>query len=315
MSFNPFERAPGVYIQEIDVPGPIAGVGTSTAAFIGPAQRGPIGRPVKLTNVTQFTNQFGGFIAAPPVFAAHAVHGFFRNGGSTCYFLRVGTAVRASRRLNDRAGQPVLIVTALNEGAVESASETGITVAVAEAHAATTTVAKAEATLASAQNNRATLATPAEAQRFRAGDVVRLEQDANNETAVIDRIGADGAITFTASLANTYGGGTIRVADLGADRTRLRLASVAGLEPGSYLTIAQEGGNTAEAVVNEVDATGQTVTLAARLGQTFDMAADAEDVTAVSQEFSLTRSSGPIVSSPPDTPRDRRALTRTFDDL
>ena len=52
MAFNPFQQAPGVYIQEIDVAGPIAGVGTSTAAFIGPAQRGPIGRPVKLTNAT-----------------------------------------------------------------------------------------------------------------------------------------------------------------------------------------------------------------------------------------------------------------------
>ena len=95
MAFNPFEQAPGVFIQEIDVPGPIAGVGTSTAAFIGPAERGPIGRPVKLTNATQFTNLFGGFVDAPRVYATHAVHGFFRNGGSTCYFLRVGTAVRA----------------------------------------------------------------------------------------------------------------------------------------------------------------------------------------------------------------------------
>ena len=116
MAFNPFERTPGVFIQEIDVPGPIAGVGTSTAAFIGPAERGPIGRPVKLTNVTQFTNLFGGFVDAPRVYATHAVHGFFRNGGSTCYFQRVGTAVRAHRTLNDRAGQPALVVTALDEG-------------------------------------------------------------------------------------------------------------------------------------------------------------------------------------------------------
>src|SRR5918994_1854060 len=155
MAFNPFQEAPGVYIQEIDVPGPIAGVGTSTAAFIGPAERGPIGRPVKLTNLTQFTNLFGGFIDAPRVYATHALHGFFRNGGSTCYFQRVGTAVRASRTLDDRAGQPALVVTALNEGSVEN----GITVQVEEASVADTTVAKPEeAILANAQNNRATLA-------------------------------------------------------------------------------------------------------------------------------------------------------------
>ena len=33
---------PGIYIQEVTGPGVIAGVGTSTAAFIGPATAGPL---------------------------------------------------------------------------------------------------------------------------------------------------------------------------------------------------------------------------------------------------------------------------------
>jgi len=311
MAFNPFEKTPGVYIQEIDVPGPIAGVGTSTAAFVGPAERGPTGRPVKLTNATQFTNLFGGFVDAPRVYATHAVHGFFRNGGSTCYFLRVGTAVRARRTLDDRAGEPVLVVTALNEGRVEN----GITVQVQEAHAAETTVARAEASLASAEGERATLANPAEAQNFHPGDTVRLEQAANNDTVVIERIATDGTITFATPLANAYDGGTMRIADIRADQTRLRLAAVTGLEPGSYVRVEQQGGNTANGVVNSVDAGNGTITLAAGLGQTFDMTPDAEEVTTTSQEFSLTVASQAIVSSPPDPTRDRAALTQTFDNL
>jgi len=310
MAFNPFAKAPGVYIQEIDVPGPIAGVGTSTAAFIGPAERGPIGRPVKLTNVTQFSNLFGGFIDAPRVYATHALHGFFRNGGSTCYFLRVGTAVRAQRTLNDRAGQPTLVVTALNEGAVEN----GITVQVQETQAFEGTVAKAAANLGAATDREATLADPAEAQSFRAGDLVRLEQAASNDTVVIERIAPDGRITLATPLANVYDGGTMRIADIGADQTRLRLEAVAGLEPGSYVRV-QQGDDTANGVVNSVDAANGIITLAAGLGQTFDLTAGAEDVTTVSQEFSLTLTSPPIVSWPPDPGRDREALIQTFANL
>lgn len=118
--FVPTNRAPGVYIEEIQEAGPIAGVGTSTAAFIGPAQQGPITTPTFLTNFTQFQNTFGGYITAPMVYVTHAVRGFFDNGGTTCYFVRVGTAARASRTLNDRAGapRPTLVVTATREGVV-----------------------------------------------------------------------------------------------------------------------------------------------------------------------------------------------------
>ena len=73
-------RAPGVYIEEVQEAGPIAGVGTSTAAFIGPAEHGPINTPTFLTNFTQFQNAFGDYIPAPMVYVTHAVRGFFDNG-------------------------------------------------------------------------------------------------------------------------------------------------------------------------------------------------------------------------------------------
>ena len=61
-------KAPGVYIEEIPATGPIAGVGTSTAAFIGPALFGQLNSPLKITNWTQFRDAFG--LTKPPYIAS-----------------------------------------------------------------------------------------------------------------------------------------------------------------------------------------------------------------------------------------------------
>src|SRR5438128_2348508 len=86
--------APGVYIEEIPATGPIAGVGTSTVAFIGPALSGPINVPTKVTNWTQFKTLFGEYPIPPKIrfYTPYAVRGFFSNGGTVAYIVRVGTA-------------------------------------------------------------------------------------------------------------------------------------------------------------------------------------------------------------------------------
>src|SRR5262245_45221096 len=128
MAFTATNKAPGVYIEEVQVPGAIAGVSTSIAAFVGPARRGPMNKPVFLTSWTQFVNQFGPqdpqdpqgpFITEPQVWVAHALRGFFDNGGLSCYFVRIGTGVQASRTLNDQAtpdARPTLVLRAKQEG-------------------------------------------------------------------------------------------------------------------------------------------------------------------------------------------------------
>ena len=53
--------APGVYIQEITPAGPIAGAGTSTAAFIGTAAsaaKADLGVPVLVVNWNSFASRF-----------------------------------------------------------------------------------------------------------------------------------------------------------------------------------------------------------------------------------------------------------------
>ena len=93
--------APGVYVEEVSFRAPsIEGVGTSTAAFVGPTLTGPINQtPELLTSFGDFQNIYGGYdnlaISSDPTdpkntnFLALSVKGFFDNGGSDLYVSRV----------------------------------------------------------------------------------------------------------------------------------------------------------------------------------------------------------------------------------
>ncbi|GAA1847700.1 phage tail sheath family protein [Actinomadura bangladeshensis] len=81
--------SPGVYVEEVASGSrPIEGVGTSVAAFVGFAPEGPLNEPTLVTNWSQYVAAFGEF--ADGYYLAHAVYGFFNNGGTTCYVIRVG---------------------------------------------------------------------------------------------------------------------------------------------------------------------------------------------------------------------------------
>jgi uncharacterized protein len=88
---------PGVYVEEIPAQSkPIEGVGTSVAAFVGIAPGGPVNRPMRISNWTQFAKLYGD--PAEPengpfmtgAYLAHSVYGFFQNGGGVCWIVRVG---------------------------------------------------------------------------------------------------------------------------------------------------------------------------------------------------------------------------------
>ncbi|KGN41278.1 phage tail sheath family protein [Knoellia aerolata] len=81
--------SPGVYVEEVEAGSrPIEGVGTSVAAFVGLAQKGPMHEPTLVSNWTQFAETFGDFM--PGAYLAHAVYGYMQNGGSNCFVVRVG---------------------------------------------------------------------------------------------------------------------------------------------------------------------------------------------------------------------------------
>lgn len=97
--------SPGVYIEEVAGTPPIVGVGTSTVGFIGAVTTGgafampakpdgsgpytvtPVDAPRLITDFTQFRNHFGDFQVGN-LTLAHAVFGFFNNGGTRCWVAR-----------------------------------------------------------------------------------------------------------------------------------------------------------------------------------------------------------------------------------
>jgi len=114
--------SPGVYVEEVpSSSAPIAGVGTSTAGFIGEvaaavtmpeqpgkldAQSNPVpytvvaaGQPQLITSWLAFKNSFGDIQAGNNTLA-HAVYGFFNNGGTRCWITRVADVDSATQVTN-----------------------------------------------------------------------------------------------------------------------------------------------------------------------------------------------------------------------
>ncbi len=110
--------SPGVYVEEYDnSPRSIEGVGTSTAGFVGLAEKGPIeGAPQLVTSFKSFTQQFGGFLSEFAYgeyrFLANSVEQFFANGGTRCFVMRVAPKDAAPAK----ADMGILSVQAKNPG-------------------------------------------------------------------------------------------------------------------------------------------------------------------------------------------------------
>lgn len=87
--------APGVYIKEVPSANKaIQAASTSTAGMVGLTERGPVGVPTFISSAAQFKRIFGGLLdhntyANGQDALPHAVNGFFANGGSRVYVVRV----------------------------------------------------------------------------------------------------------------------------------------------------------------------------------------------------------------------------------
>lgn len=82
-------KSPGVYLEEMPAQSaPIEGVGTAVAAFVGLTADGPY-KPTRITNWTEFRRTYGADYVEGS-YLAHAVYGYFLNGGGPCYVVRVG---------------------------------------------------------------------------------------------------------------------------------------------------------------------------------------------------------------------------------
>src|ERR671926_463599 len=105
----PTYLTPGVYVEEVPSANkPIEGVSTSVAAFVGLTPGGPVNTPMRISNWTQFAKIFGDpsnpdngpFMDG--AYMAHSVYGFFQNGGTNCWVVRVGEDNGRGARAGDR---------------------------------------------------------------------------------------------------------------------------------------------------------------------------------------------------------------------
>jgi hypothetical protein len=287
---------PGVYIVESPANGPIVGVGTSTTAFIGAALDGPMLAPTLVTNWTQFTSTFGGYMLGPPPFyLAYAVKGFFDNGGTAAYIVRVGTARTASLELADQGASAgdALTVSALQAGVAGNS----VTVAVVESQivpaAQGAVVTRAEAPATSASGNTIILQNFADSTDFAPGDVVTLT--GTTERATITQVVGTNLVLAT-SLAAAHAASTVRIADLDVGQTTFRVTSNTGLEPGSVIQL--ETGATSEYLVVSAVSGAFVTVQPPGLANSYSLDPSGAATTVVSFEFSLT------VTSPPNVPEN-----------
>ena len=121
----PTYLTPGVYVEEVPSANkPIEGVSTSIAAFVGLAPGGPVNTPMRISNWTQFAKIYGDpnepdngpFMEG--AYLAHSVYGFFQNGGSLCWIVRVGDDASS----NGGGAQARAALPAASDAAVEAYS-------------------------------------------------------------------------------------------------------------------------------------------------------------------------------------------------
>jgi len=177
--------SPGVYVEEVDSGAvPMEGVSTSTAGFIGMAERGPVvGKPQLVTSFSDFKRIYGGYLSEVKYgnyrFLPYAVEQFFLNGGSRAYIMRV---VPQGAKCSVSSGSAVLQFSAANPG--EWGDKLRITIAPAS---------KAKTQALAAIDNKTFKVKSCDG--FTAGDVVELS-DGKTVTYNVVKSAIDGVLTL-----------------------------------------------------------------------------------------------------------------------
>lgn len=176
--------SPGVYVEEYESGAvPMEGVGTSTAGFIGLAEKGDvIGKPQLVTSFSDYVRIFGGYLSETKFgdkrYLPYAVEHFFINGGSRAFVMRVCPAdAKCAATKSDSA----LSFTAKNPG--EWGNRVKVTVS---------PVSRVKTQVYEVEGNSATVRS---IDGFNIGDVVEF---ADGKTSVYNKITAieEKTITF-----------------------------------------------------------------------------------------------------------------------
>ena len=243
---------PGVYIQEFAPGAPIVGVGTSTAAFLGPTASGDVNVPTKITSMDQFVAQFGDQ-PLPGFYLWYAVRGFFDNRGQVCYVVRVSNGTYGTLTLLDStaSGNPLINVRARRLGPLNPPIQVSVALSHLISNAAVYRPQQDQFTLTGTRE--ITLQTANLASQFRPGDSVQVGAFGDHVITRISGVVFRLADEVNAPLGTT---GPVRLSDALAGTRTFRIHSTvpvaAGtLVPGTMLTITQ-GVNSDTQIVDTV---------------------------------------------------------------
>jgi phage tail sheath protein FI len=303
---------PGVYIEEFAPGAPIEGVGTSTAAFVGVAAKGPVNEPTLIQNWDAFVDVFGGFIDDGfRGFLAPAVNGFFVNGGTTCYVLRVSTGKPASATIASRKAlsDPLLDASSVAEGpagalTIEVIDSSILARQLKDAGQPPTVktikpVFQSTTSTGFLQPDTLVLGT---VDKFAVGDRVHVEKGVDFCFAIIKSIDTTAnSLTFMAPLtplALVASGVTVFIENMVKTRKVFRVeqptnfVASQALPPGATIRIEQA----AKQEIAVVESSGgDTITLKSGLANNYDTS-DAAQVPEISSlEFDLVIDDGGIV--------------------
>ena len=119
-------KPPGIYMGTAEpVVSPLEIADIRTAGFVGISQRGPLDEPNRITSWDEFIELYGD---DPTHYLTRAVEGYFRNGGASCWVVRIAHrpasgkeatlehAYAAERIATDDWKKPILRVCARSEG-------------------------------------------------------------------------------------------------------------------------------------------------------------------------------------------------------
>lgn len=176
---------------------PLEGVSTSTAGFLGFAEKGAVeGLPELVTNFGDFQRKFGGYLSENAFgeyrFLSYAVEHFFINGGGRCYVMRVAPSdSKLSVNYTDETrDKEVLAISARNPGVWGDKIRILITPST-----------KAKTTITGISGDAASMEyTVKSSAGFNPDDVVMFTDGKNSEYAIV-KTSQDNKITFVNPLA------------------------------------------------------------------------------------------------------------------
>lgn len=258
----------GVNVVEVDgrAAPTIVAAPISVAGFLVRSQRGVPDLPVPIRGFSDFVTNFGSYTTN--AFGAHAVRGFFDNGGTEAYVVRVvgSGSSAASATLNDRVGAATLDVAAGRRGREDpGAWGNDLSVTITD-------------------HPRGTSAIP--------GQIVGTTSEpfalANGDTLVVTVNGGATPVTVTFNTADFTNIGSASAAEVAAAIKRQTTALRAGVTPGQGVVLASATPGSA----SRLEVTG---TAASALGFT-GTTADSDDGLAAGTTLAVLQSTGSLVA-------------------